>query len=186
MAARHESRIRGSYTVVGKPVPRVDLLDKFTRKYIFVSDIVSSRNASRTRCARQWRGHRSARPRTRPSSHSTTRQRARSLGTCRQCNKGNFVGVVATTEWAAIQAAKTLKVNWTRRCGARFGLDPGEPAGGTHESRQPILRHQHAGDGRQHPAGFTLGRPQLKLHPGRITLHTKCTVRWGRRAQWPR
>ena len=27
--------------------------------------------------------------------------------------KGNFVGVVATTEWAAIQAAKALQVTWT-------------------------------------------------------------------------
>ena len=34
--------------------------------------------------------------------------------------QGSFVGVVAQTEWAAIQAAKTLKVTWSDPGDANF------------------------------------------------------------------
>ena len=35
------------------------------------------------------------------------------LGIRKVVAKGNFVGVVADTEWAAIRCAKALKVNWS-------------------------------------------------------------------------
>jgi nicotinate dehydrogenase subunit B len=37
--------------------------------------------------------------------------------------KGNFVGVVAENEWAAIRAAKELKVNWSSAGGFAFPGD---------------------------------------------------------------
>ena len=72
-----------------------------------------SRNASRMRRARQWRAHwaKQAQERDIPVARrlggaSDPRIRGNS-------QKENFVGVVATDEWAAIQAAKAIQVTWS-------------------------------------------------------------------------
>jgi nicotinate dehydrogenase subunit B len=104
-----------NYTVVGQPVRRVDLLDKFTGRFTFVSDIVvpgmlhgrvvrvnnvgTASMASKSKNA------------TLPVIDDSA---ARAVpGFVQVVQKQNFVGVVATTEWAAIQAAKALHVTWT-------------------------------------------------------------------------
>jgi nicotinate dehydrogenase subunit B len=99
------------YTVVGRPVPRVDLLDKFTGRFSFVSDMVLP-GMLHGRVVRVNGGTVSkAKNATFQSSDDTA---ARAIpGYVRTVQKGNFVGVVATTEWAAIQAAKALQVTWT-------------------------------------------------------------------------
>lgn len=101
----------GNYKVVGQPVPRVDLLDKFTGRFSFVSDIVVP-GMLHGRVVRNKGGTVSkAKNATFQSFDDTAAQAV--PGYVQTVNKGNFVGVVATTEWAAIQAAKALHVEWT-------------------------------------------------------------------------
>ncbi|MEH2562721.1 xanthine dehydrogenase family protein molybdopterin-binding subunit [Bradyrhizobium sp. AZCC 2289] len=100
-----------NYTVVGKSVRRLDLLDKFTGRFAFVSDIVVP-GMLHGRVVRVNGGTVSkAKNATFQSLDDTA---ARTIpGYVQTVQKGNFVGVVATTEWAAIQAAKALQVTWT-------------------------------------------------------------------------
>jgi nicotinate dehydrogenase subunit B len=99
------------YTVVGQPVPRVDLLDKFTGRFSFVSDM-ALRGMLHGRVVRVNGGTVSKAKNATFQSFDDTA--ARSIpGYVQTVQKGNFVGVVATTEWAAIQAAKKLQVTWT-------------------------------------------------------------------------
>jgi nicotinate dehydrogenase subunit B len=99
------------YTVVGQPVPRVDLLNKFTGRFAFVSDIVLP-GMLHGRVVRVNGATVSKAKNATFQSFDDTAARA-IPGYVRTVQKGNFVGVVATTEWAAIQAAKALQVTWT-------------------------------------------------------------------------
>jgi CO/xanthine dehydrogenase Mo-binding subunit len=99
------------YTVVGKPVQRVDLFDKFTGKFTYVSDIVVP-GMLHGRVVRNNGGTVSkAKNATLQSVDDSAAQAI--PGYLQTVKTGNFVGVVATTEWAAIQAAKAVKVTWT-------------------------------------------------------------------------
>src|SRR5262249_49809577 len=101
-----------AYTVVGKPVPRVDLLDKFTGRFTYVSDI-GVPGMLHGRVVRVNGGTVSKGKNAAFQSFDDTACRA-IPGYLQTVQKGNFVGVVATTEWAAIQAAKAIQVSWTQ------------------------------------------------------------------------
>ena len=94
----------GDYTVVGTPVPRVDLPDKFLATFTYMQDLRVD-NMLHARVVR---------PSGRNATFVTLDQSACTTvpGFLRVVQKGNFVGVVASDEWAAIQAAKVLKVTW--------------------------------------------------------------------------
>ncbi len=93
------------YTVVGKPVPRVDLPPKILGHYKYVTDVrVPGMVHGRV---------------VRPSGVGATfvsldENSVKAIpGFLQTVVKGNFVGVVAKNEWAAIQAARALKITWT-------------------------------------------------------------------------
>ena len=92
-----------SYAVVGQSVPRVDLPDKVFGTFSYVQDVVVPRMLyGRV---------------VRPSGRNATLVGTSTLpsglaGSPQVFKKGNFVGVVATDEWAAIQAANQLNVTW--------------------------------------------------------------------------
>jgi nicotinate dehydrogenase subunit B len=93
------------YKIVGTAVKRTDLPGKFTGEFTYAQDV---------RVPGMLHG-RVVRPpvvNSKPVSvdESSIRQIA---GVVKVVQEGNFVGVVAQTEWAAIQAAKTLKVTWS-------------------------------------------------------------------------
>jgi nicotinate dehydrogenase subunit B len=94
-----------TYTIVGKSAPRVDLPPKILGKYKYVTDV-------------RVEGMLHARV-IRPSGVGATlvsvdENSAKAIpGYVKTVVNGNFVGVVAENEWAAIQAAKALKVAWT-------------------------------------------------------------------------
>jgi nicotinate dehydrogenase subunit B len=94
-----------SYTVVGKPVPRVDLEPKILGKWPYVTDV---------RVPGMLHG-RVVRPAGVGSKLMSVDDSAakRIPGYVQTVTKGNFVGVVAENEWAAIRAAKALRVNWS-------------------------------------------------------------------------
>src|SRR6185437_10070268 len=92
------------YTVVGTPVPRVDLPDKFLATFTYMQDVrVDGMLHARV-----------VRPAGRNATFGSLDQSGLSAvpGFLQVVQKGNFVGVVASDEWAAIQAAKALKVTW--------------------------------------------------------------------------
>jgi CO/xanthine dehydrogenase Mo-binding subunit len=99
-----------TYEIVGQPVPRAELPGKLTAQFRYVQDIT---------VAGMLHG-RVIRPSGRNASFgsfdSASLAKARSIpGFVRVVRQGNFVGVVAKTEWAAIQAADPdtgLRVNW--------------------------------------------------------------------------
>ncbi|MBZ5662292.1 MAG: molybdopterin-dependent oxidoreductase [Acidobacteriia bacterium] len=93
------------YKIVGTPVPRFDLPPKFTGEFTYSADI---------RIPGMLHG-RVVRPPVVNSApvivdESSIRQIP---GIVKVVRDGSFVGVVAETEWAAIQAAKALKVTWS-------------------------------------------------------------------------
>ena len=94
-----------TYKIVGTSAPRVDLPPKILGKYKYVTDVrVDGMLHGRV---------------IRPSGVGATlvsvdENSAKAIpGYVKAVVNGNFVGVVAENEWAAVQAAKALKVTWT-------------------------------------------------------------------------
>ena len=93
------------YKIVGTSTPRIDLPPKFTGEYTYVQDL---------RIPGMLHG-RVVRPpvvNSKPSSVDANSIQHIS-GVVKIVQEGNFLGVVAETEWAAIQAARALKVTWS-------------------------------------------------------------------------
>jgi nicotinate dehydrogenase subunit B len=93
------------YKVVGTSVARFDLPPKFTATFLYAHEV---------RVPGMLHG-RVVRPpvvNSRPLSVDE-RSIASIPGVVRIVQKGSFLGVVAQTEWAAIRAARTLKVTWS-------------------------------------------------------------------------
>lgn len=93
------------YKVVGKSIPRVDLPGKFTGEFVY------SQDAS----APGMLHGRVVRPATSLSAPASIDESSIKdiPGIVKIVREGTFVGVVAETEWAAIRAAKQLKVTWS-------------------------------------------------------------------------
>ncbi len=93
------------YKIVGKPVHRVDLPPKFTGEFVYTPDV---------RVPGMLHG-RVVRPPVVNSAPSIVDESsiAHISGVVKVVREGNFVGVVANTEWGAIQASRALKVTWS-------------------------------------------------------------------------
>ena len=94
------------WTVLGTPVPRVDMRDMVTGRFEFVHN-VKVPNMLHGRVVRP--------PEVGATVASVDESSVGDLpGVVKVVVKGNFVGVVAQKPWQAMQAAERLKVNWTR------------------------------------------------------------------------
>jgi nicotinate dehydrogenase subunit B len=93
------------YKIVGKSIPRVDLPEKFTGEFVYSQD-VSVPGMLHGRVVR---------PATSLSAPASIDESSikNIPGVVKIVRDGGFVGVVAETEWAAIQAARALKVTWS-------------------------------------------------------------------------
>jgi CO/xanthine dehydrogenase Mo-binding subunit len=93
------------YKIVGKSIARVDLPGKFTGEFVYSQD-VSVPGMLHGRVVR---------PATSLSAPASIDESSiqNIPGVVKIVREGTFVGVVAETEWAAIQAARTLKVTWS-------------------------------------------------------------------------
>jgi CO/xanthine dehydrogenase Mo-binding subunit len=97
------------YKVIGKSIPRVDIPAKVTGEFMYVHDV-------------RLPGMLHARV-IRPDDHgariaSVDDSAARPVGGFVQTvRKGDFLAVVARNEWAAIKAARAIRVNWTAGTG---------------------------------------------------------------------
>jgi CO/xanthine dehydrogenase Mo-binding subunit len=93
------------YKTVGKSVPRVDLPPKFTAQFTYVQDV---------RVPGMLHGRVVRPPTVTAKPSSVDEDSIKSIpGIVKVVRDGSFVGVVAQTEWAAIQAVKALKVTWS-------------------------------------------------------------------------
>jgi len=134
-----------AYRIVGRPVARVDLPRKMTGTFPYVSDIVRPQEGSQRRDdddgrwrsridlpgmlhGRVLRNHAGgfvSKPKN-ATLVSVNATAAQSIpGFVSVVSKGNFVGVVATTEWAAIQAANAVQVTWS--AGSPLASDSVQP-----------------------------------------------------------
>jgi nicotinate dehydrogenase subunit B len=93
------------YTVVGKPLPRVDIAPKILGQWQYVTDV-------RVPGMLHGRVVRPARAGAKLESVDDAPTKAIN-GYVKTVVEGNFVGVVAETEWAAIRAAQAVKVTWS-------------------------------------------------------------------------
>jgi nicotinate dehydrogenase subunit B len=95
------------YKIVGARVPRVDIPDKASGKYVYMQH-VRIPNMLHGRIVRppQRAYGDGAKPLAIDESSIT------GIGGARVVRKGDFVGVVAEREWDAVKAARTLKVTW--------------------------------------------------------------------------
>jgi CO/xanthine dehydrogenase Mo-binding subunit len=96
----------GDYSIVGLPVARVDIPSKVTGEFTFVQDFMVP-------------GMLYGRPVHPPAMKARLLSIDESSlsgipGVVKVVREGDFCGVVAQTEWAAIKAASQLKVTWTR------------------------------------------------------------------------
>jgi nicotinate dehydrogenase subunit B len=94
----------GTYTIVGQSVPRIDLAPKILGHATYSTDV---------RVPGMLHG-RVIRPAGAGAALGTIDESSvkHIPGYIKTVVKGNFVGVVAENEWAAIRAAKELKVSW--------------------------------------------------------------------------
>ena len=92
------------YKIVGTSVPRIDLPPKFTGEFTYTQDV---------RVPGMLHG-RVVRPPTVVSKPDSVDESSIShIRGAKVVREGSFVGVVAPAEWAAIQAARALKVSWS-------------------------------------------------------------------------
>src|SRR5262245_57708454 len=95
------------YKVVGVRVPRVDIPDKASGKYVYMQHV---------RLPNMLHG-RIVRPPQRAYGDGAKplaidESSIAGIGGARVVRKGDFVGVVAEREWDAVKAARAIKVNW--------------------------------------------------------------------------
>ena len=94
-----------SYKVVGTSAPRVDIPSKLTGQFVYTADV---------RVPGMLHGRVVRPPRANTKPLSVDEGSVSSVaGLVKVVQEGSFVGVVAKTEWAAIQAARKLKVTWS-------------------------------------------------------------------------
>jgi nicotinate dehydrogenase subunit B len=94
------------YQIVGKPVPRFDLPPKTTGELVYIQDV---------RIPGMLHGRVVRPPVINTEPVSIDENSIKQIpGIVKIVREEKFLGVVAKTEWAAIQAAQTLKVTWDK------------------------------------------------------------------------
>jgi CO/xanthine dehydrogenase Mo-binding subunit len=94
------------YKIVGKSVPRVDIPDKVRGRFTYINNL---------RVRGMLHGRVIRPPSVGAKLESVDDSAIKNIaGIVRVVREGNFLGVVAQTEWAAIKAARALKANWSK------------------------------------------------------------------------
>jgi len=94
------------HTIVGKSVPRDDIPDKITGRFTYIHDF---------RVPGMLHGRVARPPAIGATLESVDEASVKDVpGLVKVVREGNFLGVVAQSEWGAITAAKKLKANWSK------------------------------------------------------------------------
>jgi nicotinate dehydrogenase subunit B len=99
----------GDYTIVGRSIARIDIPDKVTGRFTYVQDV---------KVPGMLYGRPVHPPAMKAKLLSVDESSLRGIpGIVKVVREGDFCGVVAETEWAAIKAARQLKATWTTWAG---------------------------------------------------------------------
>jgi nicotinate dehydrogenase subunit B len=94
------------YKLVGKPVPRLDIPDKLTGKFTYMQDF---------RVPGMLHGRVVRPPAIGAKLENVDESSIKDVpGIVKVVRDGDFLGVVAVNEWAAIRGARELKVTWSK------------------------------------------------------------------------
>src|SRR5215813_12691658 len=94
-----------THTVVGRPVPRVDIPDKVTGRFTYMQDF---------RVPGMLHGRVVRPPAIGATLQGVDESSVKDVpGLVKVVRQGNFLGVVAQSEWGAITAARKLKATWS-------------------------------------------------------------------------
>jgi CO/xanthine dehydrogenase Mo-binding subunit len=94
------------YKIVGQPVPRIDIPDKVTGRFTYMQDF---------RVAGMLHGRVVRPPAFGAQLEDVDESSIKGVnGVVKVVRQGNFLGVVAQTEWGAIKAAQQLKASWSK------------------------------------------------------------------------
>ena len=103
------------YKLVGKPVARLDIPDKMTGRFTYMQDF---------RVADMLHGRVVRPPAIGAKLENVDETSIKDVaGVVKVVREGNFLGVVAESEWGAIKAAQKLKASWSK---AETLPDPGQ------------------------------------------------------------
>jgi len=95
-----------THTVVGRPVPRVDIPDKVTGRFTYIQDF---------RVPGMLHGRVVRPPAIGATLEGVDEASVKDVpGLVKVVREGNFLGVVAQSEWGAISAARKLKATWSK------------------------------------------------------------------------
>lgn len=103
--AKAPTKPASMYTIVGQPIPRFDIPDKVTGKFTYMHDF-KVKGMLHARVV-----HPAAIKANLQSVDDTAAKQV--PGYVATVRKGNFLAVVARSEWGAIKAAEALKANWS-------------------------------------------------------------------------
>jgi CO/xanthine dehydrogenase Mo-binding subunit len=93
------------YKIVGKPVPRADIPDKVTGRFTYIHDF---------RVPGMLHGRVVRPPAIGAALQSVDEGSVKDIpGLVNVVREGNFLGVVAQSEWGAIKAARQIKATWS-------------------------------------------------------------------------
>ena len=93
------------YKIVGKPVPRVDIPDKVTGRFTYIHD-VRVPGMVHARVVRP--------PAMGAKLESVDENSVKGIPGVQVVRQGNFLAVLANSEWGAIKAAQNLKATWSK------------------------------------------------------------------------
>jgi nicotinate dehydrogenase subunit B len=94
------------YKIVGKPIPRVDIPAKVTGRFNYINNL---------RVRGMLHGRVIRPPSVGAKLESVDEGSIKDVaGIVRVVREGNFLGVVAQTEWGAIKGARQLKASWSK------------------------------------------------------------------------
>jgi CO/xanthine dehydrogenase Mo-binding subunit len=106
VAPEVKAKDRKSYKIVGKPVKRVEIPAKVTGEHDYIHDV---------RIPGMLHGRVVRPPVINTEPVSIDQDSIRGIpGVVMIVREGKFVGVIAKSEWAAIKAARALKVTWAK------------------------------------------------------------------------
>ena len=98
----------GTYTVVGKPLPRPDVPAKVTGRHLYMHDF---------KLARMLHGRVVHPPAVGATLQSVDEASIKGIPGVLIVREQSFLGVVAEDEWAAVRAARELKASWSAGTG---------------------------------------------------------------------
>jgi nicotinate dehydrogenase subunit B len=94
------------FSLVGQPIPRLDIPDKVTGRYTYIQDF---------RVPDMLHGRVVRPPALGAELQSVDEASIKDVpGVVKIVRQGNFLGIVATTEWGAISGAKALQATWSK------------------------------------------------------------------------